>query len=94
MWYEEFVKSSKIYVEKIANYLKFEHIDTDKIALKLNLEKEFYIKQNLSENLNLMGKKTFRKGASGNWREILDDETLKEFYSALPGDISDIEYKG
>ena len=93
MWYEEFVKSSKIYVEKIANYLKFEHIDIDKIVLKLNVERELYKKQSLSENLNLIEEKTLRQGTSGNWKKILDDETLKEFYSALPGDISDIEYK-
>ena len=45
MWYEEFVTSSKIYIEKIANYLKFEHIDIDKIDKEENPDV-------LIENLN------------------------------------------
>ena len=93
LWYEEFTNNPKTYIKKIIEYLEFDHIDVDKLYLKLNFDKQLLKKRGLTANLNLFEPKTFNKGTSGEWKKILDKETLENFYSILPDDISKIEYK-
>ena len=38
LWFEEFVKNPKIYIQKIVNYLELDHVDIDKIYLKFFLK--------------------------------------------------------
>lgn len=93
LWYEEFINNPKIYIKKIINYLEFDISNLDKIYLKIDSDRQLLKKRSLKENLNLIEPKTFNKGTSGEWRKVLDKETLEEFYSILPGDISIVEYK-
>ena len=93
LWFEEFVQNPKIYIQKIINYLEFDNIDIDKLYIKLQSKRKLLESKSLKENLNQFEPKTFHKGTSEEWKKILDDEILKEFYSILPGSIDEIKYK-
>lgn len=93
LWFEDYVKDPKKYINKIIKHLEFDSIDVDELYLKLESNKKFLKKRNLEENLNLIEPQTFRKGTYGDWKTVLDEEILEKFYSFLPGDISKIEYK-
>ena len=93
LWYEEFISDPKNYIKKIIDYLEFDNIDLDKLYLKIDSDKQLLKKRGLKENLSQFEPKTFNKGASGEWKKVLDNETLDEFYSILPDDISKVEFK-
>jgi len=93
LWYEEFIKDSKAYIKKIIDYLEFDNSYTDKIYLKIDSNIKLLKERTLKENLSLFERRTFNKGKSGEWRKVLDEETMEKFYSILPGDISKVEYK-
>ena len=93
LWFEEFVENPKNYIKKIIDYLEFDHMDVDKIYIKLQADRKMLQSRSLKENLNHFESKTFRKGVSGEWKKILDNDILKKFYSILPGDINEIIYK-
>ena len=94
LWYEEFDQNPKKYIQRIVNYLELDNIDVDKIFMKLESNKQLLKTKSLRENLHQFEPKTFRKGVSGEWRDVLDNETLENFYSILPGDINKIKYYG
>ena len=93
LWYEEFIDDPKMYIKKIIDYLEFDNYNVEKLYLKIDSERQLLKKRGLKENLNQIEPKTFNKGLSGEWKKVLDNETLEEFYSFLPDDISKIEYK-
>ena len=89
----KFISNPKNYIKKIIDYLEFDNIDLDKLYLKIDSDKQLLKKRGLKENLSQFEPKTFNKGASGEWKKVLDNETLDEFYSILPDDISKVEFK-
>tara|TARA_B100000700_G_scaffold322121_1_gene422907 strand:- start:1965 stop:2873 length:909 start_codon:yes stop_codon:yes gene_type:complete len=93
LWFEEFNNNPEKYIKKIVDYLEFDNIDIDKIYNTIKEKQKLLKKNGLKKNLSLFEPKTFNKGTSGEWKKVLDKETLEKFYSILPGDISKVEYK-
>tara|TARA_B100001123_G_scaffold40816_1_gene41976 strand:- start:816 stop:1742 length:927 start_codon:yes stop_codon:yes gene_type:complete len=93
LWYEDYVKAPKTYLEKIKNYLNLNFIDTNLIHAKLVKEQKFLKSRGFEKNITDFEIKTFREGKIDNWKKILDNKILEKFYSELPEDIKKIEYK-
>lgn len=93
LWFEDFKKDRKKYIENILKYLNFEEFSINEIEEKIsNPEKN---KKKLSESLKSYGrsKDTFRKGEAGEWKKYFNKSINEYFEKNVPGPIDNVSYE-